>query len=361
MLAFLRRHRGAAEAGNSVLTARMLDALARPGCPLCRVLAATAGHHLAALLDERVTLPHAHRELQASRGFCGEHAWALPPAALAAQSARGAAMLHAPLLAALLDRWPDPGRRRHWLTPERPCPLCAVLARSAAAYPAEFAALLRRGAAPALASTPCLPHLRVLAPRLLAATLAGLAAATARARRDGGPGARLALGVGFRPVDPFPAAPACPVCAAATAAALATAATRDVCRAHAWAHLAAGHQGIAAVEPPPGAPGACPACRAGAAAADAALATRQPAHRLCLGHLRRALGRDWLDGRVAYWSLVQLERDLARFVASGSATFAGTLTAGERRSWLVALARFGGEAPGAGLTAALPWWPAAPE
>jgi hypothetical protein len=69
------------------------------------------------------------------------------------------------------------------------------------------------------------------------------------------------------------------------------------------------------------------------------------------------MGRDWLDPRVAYWSLVQLERDLSRFVASGNAAFSGVLTAAERRSWLVALARFGGETPGAGLATALPWWP----
>src|SRR5687768_1038416 len=137
MAAFLRRLGGAREIGGSVVTARLLEALARPGCPLCRVLAAATGHHLEALLDERVTLPQAHREFRASRGFCGEHAWALPPAALAAQSARGTAMLYAPLLAALLDRWPDPRRRRRWLAPEQPCPLCATLGRVSSAYLAE--------------------------------------------------------------------------------------------------------------------------------------------------------------------------------------------------------------------------------
>ena len=339
MAAFLRLRPGAPGVGGSVVTARLLEALARPGCPLCRVLAATAGHHLEALLDERVTLPHAHREFRASRGFCGEHAWALPPAALAAQSARGAAMLYAPLLAALLDRWPDTDRRRRWLTPEQPCPLCATLARSSAAYLAEFAALLRREAAPALASAPCLAHLRVLAPRLAPGSLAHLAAATERARHRATPRDRLALGTGYRPVDPFPTAPTCPVCAAATAAAL-DAATPGLCRAHAWAQFAAGRPGSEAVRPRAGAPGECPACRAGAAATVAALATRQPAHRLCLGHLRQALGRDWLDLTVAYWSLAQLERDLARFVASGNAVFTGRLTAAERRSWLVAIARW---------------------
>ena len=126
MAAFLRLRPGAPGVGDSVITARLLEALARPGCPLCRVLAAATRHHLEALLDERVALPGAHREFRASRGFCGEHAWALPPAALAAQSARGAAMLYAPLLAGLLHHWPDPRRRRRWFAPERPCLLCTV-------------------------------------------------------------------------------------------------------------------------------------------------------------------------------------------------------------------------------------------
>ena len=43
MAAFLRRRGGARAIGGSVVTARLLEALARPGCPLCRVLAATAG------------------------------------------------------------------------------------------------------------------------------------------------------------------------------------------------------------------------------------------------------------------------------------------------------------------------------
>lgn len=342
---------GAGVAGDSVLTAQLLDALARPGCPICRVRAITTRHHLAALLDERVILPGAHRLLHYSRGFCGEHTWALPPAALAAQSARGAAMLYAPLLADLLRHWPDPARRRRWLVPRRSCPLCRILAGTTTAYLAEFAGLLRRRAiAPSARNAVCLPHLTALAPRIDATTRAALAEATARARRADPPAESLALGVGLRPVDPFPVEPSCPACAAAARAAAAPP-PEGLCRIHAWARFVAGRADLARGATPP-APGAtCPACRAAATAASAALATRQPSHRLCLGHLRRAQARDWLEADVAYWSLVQLERDLVRFVAGGNAAFTGTLTPDERRSWLVALARFGGEVPGAGLTA----------
>ena len=154
------------QTGNSVLTAQFLEALARPGCPLCRVEMITTKHHLEALLDERVTLPDAHHALLASRGFCGEHTWALPPAALAAQSSRGAALLYAPLLLDLLRHWVDPGGPQRWFTADAPCPLCRILVGTAPAYRAELAHLLRQGTADALAAGLCLPHLRLMTPQV---------------------------------------------------------------------------------------------------------------------------------------------------------------------------------------------------
>jgi hypothetical protein len=356
MVVRIRQFFGPRGVGNSILTARLLEALARPGCPLCRVLATTTRHHLEALLDERVVLPNAHRDFRASRGFCGEHTWAIPPAALAAQSARGAAILYAPLLADLLDRWPDPDQRRRWLVPMRRCTLCVLLAGTTTAYLAEYTNLLQQGVASALAAVPCLPHLGVLTAYGDSSTRAHLAAASARARDAATLSDRVALSVGYRPVDPFPVAPACPVCAAATEAALETRAAVGLCRAHAWAQFAAGRTvGDAGVSAPDSI-GDCPACRAAATAAAVALDRHQPTHRLCLAHLWQASECAWLDPTVAFWSLSQLERDLVRYIASGSATFTGTLTADERRSWLVALARFGGETPNAALTAAVPWF-----
>src|SRR5689334_14569242 len=40
MVALVRRIFGGRRAGSSMLTAQLLDALARPGCPICRVIAA---------------------------------------------------------------------------------------------------------------------------------------------------------------------------------------------------------------------------------------------------------------------------------------------------------------------------------
>ncbi|HEY8597403.1 MAG TPA: hypothetical protein VIL85_03165 [Thermomicrobiales bacterium] len=335
--------------GNSVLTAQLREALARPGCSLCRVETVTTRHHLEALLDERVTLPDAHHALLSSRGFCGEHTWALPPAALAAQSSRGAALLYAPLLLDLLRHWTDPGGPQRWFLPDAPCPLCRILVSTAPAYRAELAHLLRQGADDALAAGLCLPHLRLMTPHVAAPIAATLAAAAERARAEGSAHARLALLVGAAP-PPLPAERRCPVCAAAATAARDTPETTGLCRAHTWARFAEAHDVPANVGVER--PGDCPACRAAARAADAALATRQPAYRLCLGHLAQGFGRDWLEPDLAFWSIVQLQRDLTRYIDGGKATFTGTLTAAERRSWLTALARFGGEVPGVGLTPA---------
>jgi hypothetical protein len=335
--------------GNSVLTAQLLDALARPGCPLCRVETITTGHHLEALLDERVTLPDAHHALLASRGFCGEHTWALPSAALAAQSSRGAALLYAPLVLDLLRHWPNPTIQRRWFVPDEPCPLCRILVGTAPAYRAELAHLLRQGAGDALASGLCQPHLRLMTPHVEAQIAATLLATAERVRSEGTAHARLALLVGAPPPS-LPAEQGCPVCAAAMAAARATPETTGLCRAHTWVRFAEDHRVPATADV--GGAGDCPACRAAHVAMDAALATRQPAYRLCLGHLAQSFGRDWLEPDLAFWSLVQLQRDLTRYIDGGKATFTGTLTAAERRSWLTALARFGGEVPGAGLTPA---------
>lgn len=333
--------------GNSVLTAQLREALARPGCPLCRVETITTRHHLEALLDERVTLPQSHHALLASRGFCGEHTWALPPAALAAQSSRGAALLYAPLLLDLLRHWVNPVERQRWFIPAEPCPLCRILAGTAPAYRAELAHLLRQGADDALATSLCQPHLRLLTPHVAAPIAATLRASAERARSAGNAPARLALLVGAPP-PPLPAEQSCPVCAAAATAARATPESSGLCRAHTWLRFAADQTVPAPAEV--AIADTCPACRAAAAATDAALTTRQPAYRLCLGHLAQSFGRDWLEPDLAFWSLVQLQRDLTRYIDGGKATFTGTLTAAERRSWLTTLARFGGEVSGAGLT-----------
>ena len=75
--------------------ARLLEACARPGCPVCRCLGEDSAHHLATLLHEHVTDHEVRTSLRASRGLCNWHAGmlqALPGAAF------GAAIVAADLL-----------------------------------------------------------------------------------------------------------------------------------------------------------------------------------------------------------------------------------------------------------------------
>lgn len=53
------------------------DALAEPGCALCRLKARSADGFLDTLLWESVNDPARRREIRRARGFCYEHGWAL--------------------------------------------------------------------------------------------------------------------------------------------------------------------------------------------------------------------------------------------------------------------------------------------
>jgi hypothetical protein len=87
-------------------------------------------------------------------------------------------------------------------------------------------------------------------------------------------------------------------------------------------------------------------------AVEAAIAGLDDARPLCLGHLRRALESGWLVRTTVIEALEQLDAALARLCASADYRFTGRLDAGDRQSWLTALARFGGEAVGGGLSRA---------
>ncbi len=53
------------------------DAMALPGCPLCRLEEQVAERYLDFLLWERVNDPELRENLRQARGFCRQHAWAL--------------------------------------------------------------------------------------------------------------------------------------------------------------------------------------------------------------------------------------------------------------------------------------------
>ena len=158
---------------------RLLEACARPGCPVCACLRDAATRHLAAVLAEHVTDPVSRTRLASAWGFCATHATALtemPDAAL------GTAIVYHALVeqaARWLDETTSPGgkpaRRRGWRalvgrsrsarngTRSRParCPVCVELVAAEACHLDELVDGL---AAPEFRRTYasseglCLPH-----------------------------------------------------------------------------------------------------------------------------------------------------------------------------------------------------------
>jgi hypothetical protein len=55
----------------------LMDALAEPGCAVCRLSAASADKHVESLLWEGVNDPERREVLRRAQGFCHSHAWSL--------------------------------------------------------------------------------------------------------------------------------------------------------------------------------------------------------------------------------------------------------------------------------------------
>jgi hypothetical protein len=126
---------------------RLVDACARPGCPVCRYVGDESRGYLDALIYEHVTDPDTRRRLRDSWGFCNWHSWMLLEIGSAAS---GAAIIYEDLIGKwihrvrrLLDRpvavrrsrWPRFlfGRRRFATLADlyrrrRTCPACASAA-----------------------------------------------------------------------------------------------------------------------------------------------------------------------------------------------------------------------------------------
>jgi hypothetical protein len=79
------------------------DALAEPGCALCRLRTRAADGFLDTLLWESVNDPARRREIRRARGFCYEHGWAL----VRATASVGVAIIARDVLQSLLDIMAD--------------------------------------------------------------------------------------------------------------------------------------------------------------------------------------------------------------------------------------------------------------
>ena len=96
---------------------RLLQACARPGCPVCRCLDEESRRQLDALIGEHVTDPDSRRTFREAWGFCNWHTWML----LEIDGSRfGASILCEDLVGRalrFLDEPDVPSRIRSWLAP----------------------------------------------------------------------------------------------------------------------------------------------------------------------------------------------------------------------------------------------------
>jgi len=76
------------------------DALALPGCPICRLGAETAERYLDGLLWEMVNDPGVREKVRKAQGFCNAHAWLMTRVRGAAL---GVAIIHHDVLSTLVE------------------------------------------------------------------------------------------------------------------------------------------------------------------------------------------------------------------------------------------------------------------
>lgn len=358
MIDFLQHFFWASTGRDSIVTVHLEEALAQPGCPLCRLVGKTESHYFETFFYENVNDLGVYREHLASRGFCHEHTWTIPAAA--DQSPTGVAIVYERFLTDLQRNTASDAQLQEWLAPAAPCPVCRARDDTTRSYLAEYArlAVARPPGGAVGAGILCRPHLGALAAHAAPGVRAAATEATAGLLADPAAlGARghLALLVGRRPARPVAPATPCPACVAATAAAFGRCDATALCRAHAWACDEAGPPPVATTLREVVPPSACPACRAAAEAAEGTIARLADGSALCLRHLHLALRRRRPLRASAVAALARLDADLAAFRDSADAYFTGTIDAAQRASWLTALARFGGEAVGAAVARALPF------
>ncbi len=162
-------------------TAEALDAMARPGCPLCSVIATHERRYIEAFWPAARTDPRLRERFWDAGGFCGRHAWLFQHHLAARQTGPAVADLYGRLierdLSAIderlgsLERRRRPGRAHRWPERRGRCLACEdrdlALERKAA-----FLVLVlddeRARRRYAISDGPCLPHLATLVEQALA-------------------------------------------------------------------------------------------------------------------------------------------------------------------------------------------------
>ncbi len=129
----------------------LIDAMAEPNCPVCRLLERDASKLLTTILYEYVTEPQTHATFRQSLGLCNVHGWQM--------AEQGNVMSIAVLYSAVIDEALKQSKNRshngqglrglfnrvprselsNALTPDTPCPVCDKLDENQSRYMSVFA------------------------------------------------------------------------------------------------------------------------------------------------------------------------------------------------------------------------------
>jgi len=155
------------------------DAMAQPGCPVCRLKADAVDRSIDILLWENVNDPGARQNIRQARGFCHQHAWQLIQGGASSGSVIIMRDVVQNVLAVLENARLEPAGPAQFfrrtqpaataelaadLAPQVPCPICvqaeavesALIATLVEGLPGENGLLEAYRASEGL----CLPHLR---------------------------------------------------------------------------------------------------------------------------------------------------------------------------------------------------------
>lgn len=83
---------------------RLRDALAAPGCAICRLVMDSSHHYLSGIFHEYVNDPNTRSWLQAANGFCNWHAWL---AVRMPDTESGLGIIYETILDAIINRFAD--------------------------------------------------------------------------------------------------------------------------------------------------------------------------------------------------------------------------------------------------------------
>ncbi len=121
---------------SSLTSIYLLEALEKPGCPICRLVESSEKQVIKNILYEYVNDPGVRGEIRRSWGLCTHHAWLFLRLALSPETAErlGAAIIYEDVVSELIDRL----SRGEVPLDDEACPVCQAAGETEEIYVAEF-------------------------------------------------------------------------------------------------------------------------------------------------------------------------------------------------------------------------------